>query len=52
MHLVLGSERVIAASATNPVDGTVRWSPIKSLWISGMTIGAMAVAETGMRRLI
>lgn len=40
MRLVQGSERVIAFSATNPIEGAVRWAPLKSIWISSMTIGA------------
>ena len=40
MTLVPGSERILSDEASNPVEANVRWSPIKSLWIGGMTIGA------------
>jgi stearoyl-CoA desaturase (delta-9 desaturase) len=36
-------ERIDFASMASPVDGTVRWSPVKSLWWSGMAIGWLAV---------
>jgi fatty-acid desaturase len=41
MQLVDGSKRLDARDDTNPVEGTVRWSPAKSLWIGGMTLGAI-----------
>ena len=41
MRLVPGSERIIAESESNPVDGVVRWSPAKSLWIGGMSSAAV-----------
>jgi stearoyl-CoA desaturase (delta-9 desaturase) len=44
MKLVRGPERVVAGSDTSPLDGRVRWSPKKSLWIGAMTIIALAVA--------
>ncbi len=42
MDLVPGSDRIIAGAEANPVQGEVRWSPAKSLWISTM-IGATIV---------
>jgi fatty-acid desaturase len=33
-----GSERIIADGAANPIDGDVRWSPVKSIWIGSMTL--------------
>ena len=44
MKLVAGSERIIADSDTNPIDGAVRWAPAKSLWISSMTVAAVGLA--------
>ncbi|MDB5429708.1 MAG: acyl-CoA desaturase [Caulobacter sp.] len=41
MQLVPGSERVIATSGANPVEGVVRWAPAKSLWIGAMTLAAL-----------
>lgn len=41
MQLVSGSERVIAVPGCNPTEGNVHWSPLKSIWISLMTIGAL-----------
>jgi stearoyl-CoA desaturase (delta-9 desaturase) len=43
MKLVAGSERIIADSGTDPVDGTVRWAPAKSLWIASMTTAAVVL---------
>jgi hypothetical protein len=33
--------RMFDADDTNPVEGTVRWSPKKSLWLTGITITAL-----------
>lgn len=33
-----GSERIIAAASTDPSDGEVHWSPVKSVWIGSMTL--------------
>ncbi len=41
MQLVPGSERIEADEAANPVAGAVRWAPAKSIWIGGMTAGAL-----------
>jgi len=41
MRLVAGSERIIADETTNPLEGTVRWAPTKSLWLIAMTAVAM-----------
>lgn len=41
MQLVSGSERIIAHANCDPVQGTVRWSPVKSLWIGSMTAAAI-----------
>jgi stearoyl-CoA desaturase (delta-9 desaturase) len=35
------SPRMLDADATSAVEGTVHWKPIKSLWITGMTIAAL-----------
>ena len=32
-------ERIDFSAEGNPVDGEVRWSPVKSLWWSGMAVG-------------
>ena len=31
------SPRMVEAESTSAVEGVVRWSPVKSLWIGGMT---------------
>ena len=36
------SPRMFDADATSAVEGSVHWKPVKSLWISGMTIVALA----------
>ena len=36
-----GSDRIIANASTDPVHGRVRWAPVKSLWIGGMTLTAL-----------
>jgi stearoyl-CoA desaturase (delta-9 desaturase) len=41
MHLVPGSERIVALEETDPVDGSVHWSAQKSLWIGTMTAAAL-----------
>lgn len=41
MPLVPGSERMSTDESTDPVDGSVRWAPLKSLWISAMTAVAV-----------
>ena len=43
MALVPGSERMVADARTDPVEGTVRWAPAKSLWIGTMTVAAVAL---------
>src|SRR5256714_14736094 len=35
------SPRMFDAQETDAVEGAVRWKPIKSLWISGMTLAAL-----------
>jgi fatty-acid desaturase len=35
------TERVIAIGGTSPVHGKVHWLPVKSLWITGMTLAAL-----------
>ena len=40
MQLVPGSERIEGVGA-DPVAGRVRWAPVKSLWISSMTVAAL-----------
>jgi len=41
MELVPGSQRIVADASSDPVRGTVRWAPAKSLWIGGMTAAAL-----------
>ena len=41
IELVPGSERIVATAASDPVLGTICWSPRKSLWIGGMTAAAL-----------
>lgn len=41
MHLVPGSERIIADVKSDPVHGVVRWAPAKSVWIGSMTLSAV-----------
>jgi stearoyl-CoA desaturase (delta-9 desaturase) len=43
MQLVSGSERIIAHASCDPVQGTVRWAPVKSLWIGTMTVAALVL---------
>src|SRR6185436_18730465 len=35
------SPRMFDAADTSAVDGRVAWKPVKSLWISGMTLAAL-----------
>jgi stearoyl-CoA desaturase (delta-9 desaturase) len=37
-----GTPRMFATETTSAVAGTVRWQPVKSLWISTMTVAAVA----------
>src|SRR5215510_2856637 len=46
MQLVPGSERIFADVDSSPVEGVVRWAPVKSLWIGGMTLIAAIFAPT------
>lgn len=41
MQLVSGSERILADASCDPVEGTIRWAPAKSLWIGSMTTAAL-----------
>ena len=43
MKLVPGSFRVQYTSETDPVTGSVRWKPSKSIWIGTMTIAALVL---------
>jgi len=43
MQLVPGSERIHADQTANPAAGRVRWAPVKSLWIGGMTLTAIGL---------
>lgn len=43
MQLVPGSERVHADETANPAAGQVRWAPVKSLWVGGMTLAAITL---------
>ena len=42
MTLQPGSERIFAGDDTDPVEGRVRWAPAKSLWLTTMTVLALA----------
>ena len=33
--------RIVTGQMTNPVDGTVRWAPAKSLWLTAMSLTAL-----------
>jgi stearoyl-CoA desaturase (delta-9 desaturase) len=44
MQLVVGSERIVAEGGASPMDGEVRWSAEKSLWIGAMTLAALVLA--------
>lgn len=37
----LSTERVIAGPEVSATEGRVRWAPARSLWIGGMTLGAL-----------
>jgi fatty-acid desaturase len=41
MAHVPGSDRILAAANTDASAGRVLWSPVKSLWIGGMTLAAL-----------
>src|SRR5215813_12990287 len=41
MQLVAGSERIVAEAHSSPLEGTVRWAPVKSIWIGSMTAAAV-----------
>jgi stearoyl-CoA desaturase (delta-9 desaturase) len=41
MQLVAGSERIISNASSSPVDGSVHWAPVKSLWIGSMSLTAL-----------
>ena len=41
MDWAKGSERIIVDSSTDPVEGRVRWKPVKSIWIGSMTLVAL-----------
>src|ERR1051325_11342092 len=43
VKLVPGSERMFANDTTDPLSGTVRWAPAKSLWIGSMTAAAIGL---------
>jgi len=43
MKLMPGSERIVANDNTDPLDGSVRWAPAKSLWIGTMSLIAVAL---------
>ncbi|HRK69401.1 MAG TPA: acyl-CoA desaturase [Hyphomonas sp.] len=42
MNFVRGPETIIPSATSSPVEGIVRWSASKSLWISGMTLAGIA----------
>lgn len=41
MSIVKGSERIIFAPDSDPAMGAVKWRPIKSIWVSAMTLVAI-----------
>ncbi len=41
MDWAKGSERIIATTSSDAIDGYVRWSPAKSIWIGSMTLAAL-----------
>ncbi len=43
MKLVRGVERIVADDGPSPVDGAVRWSPVKSIWIGAMALAAVVL---------
>ena len=43
MHLVSGSERIVAGTNCDPALGRVRWAPAKSLWIGSMSTAAIVL---------
>lgn len=43
MQFVQGSDRVVASADTSALDGRVRWSPVKSAWMTLMTGVALAL---------
>lgn len=42
----LSTSRVTAVPACSPIDGTIRWSATKSLWVSFMTLAGIIGATT------
>jgi fatty-acid desaturase len=42
MSPVSGVPRIIAEYPANPITGKVHWSPVKSLWLGGMTLATLA----------
>lgn len=41
MDWAIGSERVVETAGSSAREGRVRWSPVKSIWIGGMTLAAL-----------
>lgn len=39
-QLMESTERVVSVGKSNPLHGVVYWNPVKSLWITGMTVAA------------
>ena len=39
----LRSPRMFDAEDTSALEGSVRWKPVKSLWIGGMTLAALVL---------
>lgn len=44
MDWARGSDRIFADASTSPVEGVVRWAPVKSIWIGAMTLVALVGA--------
>jgi stearoyl-CoA desaturase (delta-9 desaturase) len=43
MKPVPGVERILTDPSINPIDGTVRWAPTKSVWIGTMTVATLGL---------
>lgn len=50
MTLVNGSDRIVETENCDPLAGEVRWRPVRSLWIGGMT--SIAVSISRVRRAL
>lgn len=39
--MFVSTERVLVDGPSNPVNGVVQWAPVKSIWLTGMTLVAV-----------